>query len=394
MHNILNEQLTCSAFSKYKAQKLLRSSLIVAHLTSVHPRWDTRLLKMCTSLVKNGFIVNLVVADGKGNEILDGFKIVDAGSFNGRLRRIVNGTRAVLKEGLMLNADLYHIHDPELLPVAMLLILKGKKVIFDSHEDVSKQILSKPYLNMPLLYLISKIYSICEIFICKRLTGIIAATPKIRDKFLEININVIDVNNYPVLSEFAGVTKKISRKNMVCYVGSISLIRGIEEIVHSLTLTKSNVTLNLVGEFTEQELKRQINLKKGWHRVKDFGFLDRAGIKKIFSNSLAGLVVFHPLPNHIHAQPNKIFDYMSAGIPVIASNFPLWREIVETNQCGLCIDPLNPKEIARAIDYIITHKSEAKIMGRNGRNTIVKKYNWANESKKLIDFYSMLLNVN
>jgi glycosyltransferase involved in cell wall biosynthesis len=374
-----------------KSKKIAPSSFFVAHLTTVHPRWDTRILKMCTSLVKSRFVVYLIVADGKGDEIQNGFNIVDIGNFIGRLRRIFNGTRGMLKKALDLNADLYHIHDPELLPVAIMLIMKGKKVIFDSHENIPKQILSKPYLNKPLLYLISKIYSIFEILVCKRLSGIVAATPNIRDKFSKFHNNVIDINNYPVLSEFEGLANKKPRKNMVCYVGGISLARGINEIVDSLTLTKSNVTLNLVGEFSEQQVKRVISFKKGWQLVNDFGFLDRAGIKGVFSNSLAGLVTFHALPNHIDAKPNKMFEYMSAGLPIIVSDFPLWRDIVEKNQCGLCIDPLVPKEIAQAIDYMVTYKKEAKLMGKNGRNAVLKKYNWAIEERKLINFYYKLL---
>ena len=109
------------------------------------------------------------------------------------------------------------------------------------------------------------------------------------------------------------------------------------------------------------------------------------------SCSKAGIVTFHPLPNHIDAQPNKMFEYMSAGLPIITSNFPLWKEIVEGNNCGICINPLEPKEIAQAIEYIITHPKEAEQMGQNGKKAVLEKYNWGVEEKKLFEIYKELI---
>ena len=103
-----------------------------------------------------------------------------------------------------------------------------------------------------------------------------------------------------------------------------------------------------------------------------------------------GLLLFHPEPNHVDAQPNKMFEYMSSGLPVIASNFPLWKQIVEGNQCGLCVDPLDPAAIAAAIDYIVSHPEEARAMGENGKKAVDEKYNWGAESIKLISLYRSL----
>jgi glycosyltransferase involved in cell wall biosynthesis len=86
-----------------------------------------------------------------------------------------------------------------------------------------------------------------------------------------------------------------------------------------------------------------------------------------------------------------MFEYMSAGLPVIASNFPLWKEIVEGNKCGICVDPMDPKAIASAIQWMIDHPEEAEEMGKNGRRAVETKYNWANESKKLVGLYQRLI---
>jgi glycosyltransferase involved in cell wall biosynthesis len=116
-------------------------------------------------------------------------------------------------------------------------------------------------------------------------------------------------------------------------------------------------------------------LEAGWNRL---------------ARSKAGIVTFLPAPNHIDAQPNKVFEYMSAGVPVIASHFPLWREIVEGNQCGLCVDPHEPEQIAEAIDYLLGHPDEARRMGENGMRAVQDRYNWAIEERKLRKFYEGL----
>jgi len=130
----------------------------------------------------------------------------------------------------------------------------------------------------------------------------------------------------------------------------------------------------------------------GWQAVNEHGFVDRAGVlRQVLGRSVAGLVTFHPLPNHIDAQPNKMFEYMSAGIPVIASDFPLWREIVLGNQCGLCVNPMDPAAIAKAIDHLVQHPDEGRRMGENGRRAVLERYNWSMEEVKLLAFYKQIL---
>src|SRR5699024_2888763 len=113
----------------------------VVHLTSVHPRFDTRIFfKECQSLALSGYKVSLIVADVFHNETKSGVVIIDVGKSQDRLDRIINVTRRVYSQALSLDADVYHVHDPELLPCALKLKRKGKIVVFDSHEDVSKQL--------------------------------------------------------------------------------------------------------------------------------------------------------------------------------------------------------------------------------------------------------------
>lgn len=362
--------------------------MTVAHLTTVHARFDTRIyLKQCRGLARAGHQVILIVADGRGNERKDGIEIVDVGCSYGRLRRMIAATRRVLAAARKADASLYQIHDPELLPIGQTLRGAGKRVIFDAHEDLPKQLLGKPYLHPAVRRVLARCLSIYEGSVCFKMSGIIAATPSIREKFLKINPRTIDINNFPLLGELDSAEIDWSAKRAeVAYVGGISRSRGILEAVRAIAHLQSDARLQLIGLFSDSGDEEQARGLAGWTKVDRLGFLNRLEVKNALKRAVAGLVTFLPLPNHIDAQPNKMFEYMSAGLPVIGSNFPLWRDIIEGNQCGICVDPLNPREIAHAIDYLVTHPSQAEQMGRNGQRAVKKYYNWSIEEKKYIKF--------
>ncbi|WP_303905163.1 glycosyltransferase family 4 protein [Thiohalomonas denitrificans] len=364
----------------------------VCHLTSVHARNDTRIfIKEAQSLAKAGYCVELVVADGKGDAKKNGVSIYDVGLPKGRKDRFTRTTQKVLEKAKRLNGDVYHLHDPELLPAGLKLKRMGKKVIFDSHEDVPLQIRGKSYLSKPSRWLCSNAFRRYEAWVCRQLDAVVAATPFIREKFLAINSNSVDVNNFPILGELAEEDVDWSLKqHQICYVGDITASRGIKEMVRAVGHVKSGARLQLGGRFSDTKTEREVKSYAGWEGVDQLGWLSREQVRQVLARSMAGVVTLHPTINYMDALPVKMFEYMSAGLPVIASRFPLWREIIEQGQCGVCVDPLYPEDIAAAVDRFITNPKQARQMGENGKRAVRERFNWQNEAKKLLDLYGNL----
>ena len=367
----------------------------VCILTSVHPPFDIRILhKEAKSLAKAGYDVTLVAQHDK-EEIVDGIRIVPLPRPKNRFERMTRTVWSAYRKALKINADIYHFHDPELIPAGLLLKLFTKaKVIRDVHEDYSKVIRGKHYLSPWMRRFIARVFSIFDEFTAKRFSSIVSATPAIAKQFEKLNNNSVTIQNFPILDELH--TRETipwkKRSNAVAYVGGISKLRGAKEMVEAVGLAskKADIRLMLAGDFSPRSLKKEMELMEGWKQTEYLGYLSREKISRFLGNIKVGLVLFHPEPNHISAQPNKLFEYMSSGIPVIASDFPLWRVIVESAGCGLLVNPMKPKEIADAVIYLLKNPEEAEEMGNRGRKAVVKKYNWGREEKKLLELYGGL----
>lgn len=364
----------------------------VCHFSSAHPNDDVRIfLKECSTLAEAGFEVYLVTANGVEETVNGVRKVTASVPPTGRFSRMLKTSRAVYKKALSLDCDIYHFHDPELLPYGLKLKRRGKKVIYDAHEDVPKQILGKFWINKYLRKTVATSFRTYENYVAKRLSYIFTATPFIRDRFVQINPNTIDVNNFPLLSELAEETAWEQKKNEICYIGGISQIRGIAELVDAMEHLP-DVRLNLAGSFSQSSFEAQVKEKAGWSQVNAYGHVSRKETAQIMSQSRVGMVTFLPLPNHVDAQPNKMFEYMSAGIPVVGSDFPLWNDILVKNDCGLCVDPENPQAIADAVKVLFADPEKARQMGQNGRKAVLERYNWTAEGKKMVEVYLGLFN--
>ncbi|CUA84073.1 Glycosyltransferase involved in cell wall bisynthesis [Gulbenkiania indica] len=367
----------------------------IVHFTSAHPRHDIRIfVKECVSLARAGHEVILVVADGQGAEIRQGVHIVDVGprpdasARRGRLGRMTATTRKVCEAVLALRPDVAHFHDPELIPAGLRLRRAGIRVVYDVHEDVPRQILAKHWIPAAVRPLVSRGFETFENHAVRRFDAIVTSTPHIRDRFTPLNARVVDVCNYPILEELVRDTPWDARRNEVCYLGGISRIRGIGPIISALPHTATR--LNLAGPWSEPGLRAQMERLPGWARVNDLGVLDRAGVADVLSRSKVGLVTLFPTPNYVDALPIKLFEYMAAGMPVIASDFPLWREIVTDAGCGLLVNPEDAPAIAAAINRLLGDESMARQMGEAGRQAVLSRYSWSAEAQKLVALYAQL----
>jgi len=383
----------------------------VCHITTIHPPFDTRIFhKEIKTLVKAGYEVSLIapqqtpdndqMTNDKMATVVDGVRIIYLPKVRNRFFRIFCLTKQAYRLALEQGADIYHFHDPEFLYWAVKLKQKtGAKVIYDVHEDVPQQIISKEWIPQFFRKSIATVFNFYEKRKVRHLDFIIAATSKIKENFQKAGINNAEmITNYPVLKYFEQKTKNKKQKTYngeikLIYVGGLTRVRGIKEVVKSLDyIPNEKVKLILIGKFQEEGLEQELRALPEWEKVEFKGWLSQKEAYQEMRNSNIGLVCFLPEPNHINAIPNKIFEYMAAEIPVVASNFPLWKEIIEENKYGICVNPLEPKEIAKAIEYLIENSEEANKMGKNGRRAVLEKYNWEGESKKLLTIYQKLRN--
>jgi glycosyltransferase involved in cell wall biosynthesis len=364
-------------------------------LTSAHPALDVRIFhKECKSLARAGFEVTLV-APHQESQRIDGVAIRAVKPASGRSERWLKTTAAVYREAVAVDADVYHFHDPELMMIGLLLRARGKKVIYDIHEDLPLTVSYKPYVPKWMQRPLARIVSVMESIATRQFSGLIAATPEIASRF-SVHSNVCVVQNYPIREEFTQETEASASGDYVAYVGlRITRARGAEEMVRAIGLLAEShaIRLKLAGTVEPPALLRQLGATPGWPSTEYLGALGRAGVSKLIRNAIAGLVVLHPEPNYVNSHPVKLFEYMCAGIPVIASDFPVFRSIVEGAKCGILVDPLSPREIADAIEFLCAHPDEARAMGARGRLAVSSRYNWPHEEQALLGMYNRMCHV-
>lgn len=358
----------------------------VVHLTSVHRHDDPRIfLKECRALAAGGFDVTLVAAGDFQGEV-DGVDVRCVPRRRGRLKRMMQTPLDLLWAAIRQRADVCHLHDPELIPIGLLLKLVGKRVIYDAHEDLAKQVLGKAWIDARLRSLVARFAHLLEAIPNRFFDAVVAATPPIARRFRRERTVV--VQNFPLLGELAAPLDAPRSRNTLIYVGGITAERGAREMVSAMALVPADLLprLMLVGEMSDA-LERELTKLPGWDRTEAVGRKSRAEVAAFMGNAVAGLVLFHPLPNHIESYPTKLFEYLSAGLPVIASDFPVWREVVEEGRCGLTVDPLDREAIAEAAAWLLSNPRDAGEMGRRGAEAVARRYSWTAESNKLLQLY-------
>jgi glycosyltransferase involved in cell wall biosynthesis len=362
----------------------------VCHLSTVHKRFDVRIaVKECSSLVAAGYEVHFIVADGKGEGVFQGILIHDIGKQSNRIKRMVISPIPVLFKALQIKAEVYHFHDAELIPAGLFLRLLGFKVIYDIHDDLPKQIMDKHYIPLYIRKVLSRVVQTLENLVIPLMSAIVITVTIQAKRFSTYHHIVRTIHNFPLLTEVANVNAENRIKNVICYIGGLTRIRGIIELLKAIKGLP--VKLIIAGEFDPPGLIHEAKAEPGWQQVDYRGFVGRDEVADILSVSSIGMVTLLPNENYLASLPIKMFEYMGAAIPVIASDFPLWRQIIDNYQCGICVDPSNVKEISAAITFLLDNPQIAAEMGARGYQGIRNDLNWESQITILLQLYEIMV---
>lgn len=365
----------------------------VCHIASAHRRYNVRIFhRQCVSLRENGYDTVLLINDTQSDETVKGVQIVSTG-FNSRKRwkRLLFERKPLFQKALEIDADLYHIHEPSLLPIGRKLKKRGKVVVFDSHENVPGQIMMKKWIPTIFRPIISWAYSRFEAREIKCYDAVVIVTPNQMERFSSLCPVVAEVRNYPLRVKQEDVVRMPERA--VCFAGGITnhwlhenVIKAIEPI--------EGLTYLLAGKEDKSYIE-SIQKLDGWRSVEYIGLLPFEKVPSLYARSIAGICITEyteNVYNKIGSMGNgKFFEYMSWGLPVICTDFLLWKQVIEEHHCGICVNPHSTEEIGDAIKTLLNDPALAEEMGKNAFKASQECYNWDNEKKKLFSLYEELL---
>jgi len=362
----------------------------------VHTLNDNRILhKECRSLLEAGFDVTLLgcAPEPQLTPDLAGVRIVTVPKPRRRIQRFLV---TVPRLGLMAarsKADVCHLHDPELLMIAPILKLSGKRVIYDVHENVPEQIRQKTWIPSLLRGVAARAAQISERASRFVVDCYVVANPSTMHRFPETHS--VLVQNLIRLEEFEGTDSTLpycQRSNKVSYVGVISPLRAAREMVQAIGRVDVDPPVELIlgGPIFPPSLKADLEELSGAERTSFVGWVHRTQVGELLRSSRLGLSLAFA-KQHEANQSTKLFEYMASGIPFVASDFPVWRTLFGDGNYGLLVNPRSVEEIATAIERLLRHPQEAEEMGRRGRAEVEVRFNWQLEVPKLVGAYEMAL---
>jgi glycosyltransferase involved in cell wall biosynthesis len=352
----------------------------IAHVTTLHPPRDVRIFeKEARTLAAAGHDVHIVAPGGTGEDADVHFHDLGASTDPG-LRNLFARLRAANRLARSLRADAYHLHDSELIPLALLLRLTGRRVVYDAHEDTPREVIAM-HPERPLIgRLLSLVWTVAERIGSLSGNAVVAATPSIASRFPRRKTVV--VRNFPTTADtvaFAG-GPHVERPANVVYLGGVTMIRGAYEMAAAIVRVREpSARLVLAGRF---------DVAVEGERIEVLGWLPRDGVAAVLREARVGLLVLHPVRAHLESLPIKLFEYLAAGIPVVASDFPLWRELI--GDAGILVDPLDANAIAAAVETLLADPAEAERMGARGREAVLTRFSWEREAETLLDLYERL----
>ena len=369
-----------------------RRKIRVLQLSTVHPWDDNRICrKICMSLANDGFDVVLMAREANSKTALtpDDVELHVLPSPKNRILRGIMSL-GIWRRVRKLQPAIVHYHDPELIPAALLLRLMGYKTIYDVHEDYPENIRIKEWVPRLLRRPLSSVMALFERVAAYVSTAIFVVTDQIGRRFPRER--TFQLRNYPKLAEVeAGSHRRdpLPSDAPIVFVGGLTEVRGIREMVDGISEARfPDRRLVIMGSSRDQDLRNWLDQREGQGFLSLRGWCTREEVVEAMAGARCGMLLYLPTRPHVDALPTKLFEYMGAGLPVIASDFPLWRGIVDGQQCGILVDPTSRVEIAKAVDWMYENPEDARKMGENGRRAIRDHLNWESESTKLRQVYA------
>ncbi len=364
----------------------------IVHISSVHNACDPRIRdKQLRSITDCGWQATLITGDLQARQE-NGLQTVTVSPGNTRraLRMILTAPKAILK-AFREDADVYHIHDPELLPWALLLRLKGKPVVYDIHEDYSAALIHKHYLPAALLPVAAALMRQTE-----RLLGAFCYKIIAENYYQRHFPDALPILNYPLQERLADCNAFTAGSKHLLYTGNLTTARGALNMARLLK-ARPDFTLCAAG-YCPLDLDRAVRLEAGsaadrLHLLGAGKYLPFAEITEIYQAGgwLAGLALFPDSAHYREKELSKFFEYMAAGLPVVASDFPAWKNLIQDQGLGLCVDAEDPESVAQALDWLYGHPEQARAMGQKGQKLVAEKYNWQSQGRRLLEFYQQIV---
>ncbi len=336
-----------------------------------------------------GHSVSLIITHNQ-NEVIDNVRVIGLSKRKSRLHRMLFAPLQALTFALREKADVYHFHDPELIPAGIFLkFFTRKKIIYDVHENTAQQIMNKDYLGglfqrRILSILLAIIENISKFFF----DIIIVARPDIAEHWQSTKVRIII--NAAVLTIIGSAPLPVLTKKRpaIIYAGGLTNIRGIKHLIQSMEIIGDQAELYLVGEWQCEDFRKECEQLVGWKHVRYLGYMSVEQVYGYMKQCDIGVVTFLPAPNHLTTLPNKPFEYMACNLPVVMSNFDYWKEIFHEH--ALFANPRSPKSIAMQIQKLLNNPKLRESLGKKGRRLVENKYSWEAESNKLLEIYDSL----
>jgi glycosyltransferase involved in cell wall biosynthesis len=293
--------------------------------------------------------------------------------------------------------EVWHFHDPELLPLVLLwkhLFARQVRLVYDVHEDFPQDILHKAWipkwLRRPVSYSFAQVERLCV----RHCQLVLTPTDAITQRMSCLTTHTVLVRNYPIIPAEAGAfSARLPAQDKpvrVIYCGNMTEPRGIREIVQAMDrLRDCNIKLTLLGLLYPEQFEQEIRQCAG-PNVEIISKVPFDQVPAYLQASDIGIVCLRPIKSFVESLPVKLFEYMQAGLPVIASDFPLWRTIIEDAGCGILVDPCDPKKIAEAMRVLAFDSDLRRRMGEAGAQAVVEKYSWQREANTMFKAFEQL----